>query len=71
MQIEKPWRAVLTKLSQATLFILLYVFFGDSFTPDIIIDEKHMNLNWIQRLFILYAVMAFQRVPYYVAWTLG
>ncbi|VDM92380.1 unnamed protein product, partial [Litomosoides sigmodontis] len=69
--IEKPWHAVLTKLLQATVFILLYIFVGNCFTPDIIIDEKHMNLNWIQWLFILYAVMAFQRVPYYVAWTLA
>lgn len=71
LQIEKPWRVVLTKLSQAVLFVLLYVFLGDYFTPDIIIDKKYMNLNWIQWLFILYIVMAFQRVPYYVAWILG
>ncbi|VBB35163.1 unnamed protein product [Acanthocheilonema viteae] len=69
-KIEKPWRAVLTKLLQATVFMLLYVFFGDCFTPDIIID-KYMNVNWVHWLFVLYVVMAFQRVPYYVAWTLG
>ncbi|KAL3990038.1 MBOAT membrane-bound O-acyltransferase family protein [Acanthocheilonema viteae] len=69
-KIEKPWRAVLTKLLQATVFMLLYVFFGDCFTPDIIID-KYMNVNWVHWLFVLYVVMAFQRVPYYVAWTLA
>uniref|UniRef100_A0A1I7VTR4 MBOAT family protein n=2 Tax=Loa loa TaxID=7209 RepID=A0A1I7VTR4_LOALO len=70
-KIEKPWHAVLNKLLQAVVFMLLYVFLGDCFTPDIIIDKKYMNLNWIQGLFILYIVMAFQRVPYYVAWTLA
>ncbi|CAG9530747.1 unnamed protein product [Cercopithifilaria johnstoni] len=70
-KVEKPWRAVLTKLSQTAVFMLLYVFLADRFTPDIIIDEKYMNLNWIQWLFVLYIVMAFQRVPYYFAWTLA
>ncbi|KAK6113189.1 MBOAT membrane-bound O-acyltransferase family protein [Brugia pahangi] len=70
-KIEKPWHVVLIKLLQAGVFMLLYVFFGDRFTPDIIIDKKYMNLNWIQWIFVLYIVMAFQRVPYYVAWTLA
>uniref|UniRef100_A0A0R3RNW4 PhoLip_ATPase_C domain-containing protein n=1 Tax=Elaeophora elaphi TaxID=1147741 RepID=A0A0R3RNW4_9BILA len=70
-KIEKPWRAVLIKLSQALVFTLLCIFFGDFFTPDSIINEKYMNLNWVQWLFVLYIVMAFQRLPYYVAWTLA
>ncbi|KAM3727763.1 Lysophospholipid acyltransferase [Dirofilaria immitis] len=70
-KIEKPWRAVLIKLLQTVVFMLLYVFFGDSFTPDIIIDKKYMSMNWIQWLFMLYIVMALQRVQYYLAWTLA
>uniref|UniRef100_A0A915Q706 Uncharacterized protein n=1 Tax=Setaria digitata TaxID=48799 RepID=A0A915Q706_9BILA len=69
--IEKPWHAVLKKLSQAILFMVLYVCFGDYFTPDIIIDKKYMELNWVLWLFLLYIVMAFQRIPYYIAWTLA
>ncbi|MCP9265186.1 Membrane-bound O-acyltransferase domain-containing protein 2 [Dirofilaria immitis] len=70
-KIEKPWRAVLIKLLQTVVFILLYVFRGDSFTPDVVINKKSMNMSWIQWLFLLYIVMAFQRVQYYLAWTLA
>ncbi|VDM97796.1 unnamed protein product [Thelazia callipaeda] len=69
--IEKPWRAVSIKLSQTTLFILLYVYLGNCLPPDIIMDKKYVDLNLLLWLFLLYIVMAFQRIPYYLAWILA
>lgn len=70
-KIEKPWRAVSSKLLQSAIFLSLYVYLGDYLTPDIIIEEKFMRMNWPAFLFMLYIIMSFQRVPYYFAWTLA
>ncbi|VDM97795.1 unnamed protein product [Thelazia callipaeda] len=70
-KIEKPWSAVLTKLSQAAIFFLVYFCFADHLTPDIIMNMEYMNLNWPLRLLVIYIVTSFQRLSYYFAWTLA